>query len=176
MFRELRRERAIATDARGLGGPARRHRSGLTLVELLIAIVVISVALGGTLLLSRQTVLRSADAMIQHQALVVATAYLEEIMLRAYLDPDTATLCPASEVCRALYDNVCDYAGLDDAGVVDQTGSSVSGLGDYRVRVDVDTTANLGGLSGSADVLRVDVRVTHPTGVDITLSGYRTAS
>ncbi len=156
--------------------PERRRRGGLTLIELLIAIVVVSVALGGTLLLSRHTVSRSADAMIQHQALEVATAYLEEIMLRAYLDPETASVCPAAEAGRALYDNVCDYDGLDDAGAVDQTGANVVGLGDYRVRVDVDTTANLNGLSGSADVLRIDVRVTHPTGLDITISGYRTSS
>ena len=46
--------------------------------------------------------------------------------------------------------------------------------GNYRVRVNVDSAATLGGLSGANTVLRVDVRLTHTTQVDFTLSGYRT--
>ena len=43
------------------------------------------------------------------------------------------------------------------------------------MRVAVGTTATLGSIVGPGDdLLRVDVRVTHPNGVDFTLSGYRT--
>ena len=82
--------------------------------------------------------------------------------------------CPTPEASRPIYDNICDYDGLDDSGPVDQTGSAVAGLDPYRVRVNIDTSATLGTLSGSSDVLRVDVRVTALGLLDITISGYRT--
>jgi len=151
-----------------------RARSGLTLVEMTISIAVIGIALAGSLLAVDAVTVRSADPMLLHQASAVAEAYVEEILLKPYLDPDTTTVCPAPEASRDLFDNVCDYAGLDDAGALDQLGAPVAGLGDYRVRVTVDPAATLNGLTGSAEVLRVDVRVTHPARVDLTLSGYRT--
>ena len=76
---------------------------------------------------------------------------------------------------RTVWDNVCDYNLLDDSGAEDQTATAITGLEPYRVRVAVGTTATLGSIVGPGDdLLRVDVRVTHPNGVDITLSGYRT--
>ncbi len=157
--------------------PRPRESAGVTLIELVISISVIGIALAGTLALVQRTALASADPMIQRQASAIAEAYLEEILLRPYYDPDLGAgggACPAPEASRPLFDNVCDYAGLDDAGARDQTGAAVAGLGPYRVRVSVDTGATLGSLSGSASVLRVDVRVSHGLPVDFTLSGYRT--
>lgn len=151
----------------------RRLESGLTLVELVISIVVIGVAVTGTLLAVSTSVGRSADPMAQQQALAIAEALLEEILSRSFLDPDTATPCPAPEASRDLFDNVCDYHGLDDLGARNQQGTPVAGLAPYRVRVAVDPAATLNGLSGG-DVMRVDVRVTFSPGVDITLSSYRT--
>jgi MSHA pilin protein MshD len=148
----------------------------VTLVELTISIAVIGIALAGTLALVRRATVASADPLIQRQASAIAEAYLEEILLRPYYDPDLgagAGACPAPEASRPLFDNVCDYAGLDDAGAHDQTGAAVAGLTPYRVRVSVDTAATLGSLSGPGSVLRVDVRVTHALPVDFTLSGYR---
>ena len=147
---------------------------GVTLVELVISIAVIGIGVSAVQLAMLATTARSADPMLQHQASAIAEAYLEEILLKDYLDPDTAGVCPAPEATRDVYDNVCDYAAVDDTGARSQDGTPVAGLADYRVRVNVDGSATLNGLSGSADVLRVDVRVTHPTGVDLTLSGYRT--
>jgi MSHA pilin protein MshD len=149
---------------------------GATLVELVISIAIIAIVVSGTLLLVQKVAVHSADPMIERQALAIAQAYLEEILLRPYWDPTLGSAggaCPAAPGSRALYDNVCDYRGLDDAGARDQTGAAVTGLGAYRVRVAVDTAATLGDLSGSADVLRVDVRVTHPAAVDLVLSGFK---
>jgi len=148
----------------------------MTLIELVIAIVVIAVALTGTLMATQSANRHGADPMIQRQALAIAEAYLEEILLQPYLDPDTGSVCPTREANRGLYDNVCDYAGLDDMGARDRNGLPVTGLDGYRVRVGVDTNATLGALSGASTVLRVDVRVTHPSGTDHALSAYRTNS
>jgi MSHA pilin protein MshD len=154
----------------------RAGERGVTLVEMVISIAIIALVVSGTLLLVQKVALHSADPMIERQALAIAQAYLEEILLRPYWDPvlgSAGGACPAPPASRDLYDNVCDYQGVDDAGAVDQTGTAVAGLGAYRVRVAVDTSAALGDLSGPSDALRVDVRVTHPASVDLVLSGFR---
>jgi len=156
--------------------PEARGERGATLVEMVISIAIIAIAVSGTLLLVQKVAVHSADPMIERQALAIAQAYLEEILLRPYFDPSLGAAggaCPAPPGSRALYDNVCDYQGLDDPGARDQTGAAVAGLGAYRVRVAIDTAATLGDLSGSADVLRVDVRVTHPSAIDLRLSGFK---
>lgn len=158
----------------------RRKRGGFSLIELVIALTVLSIALTGSMMVMQRTLRSSADPMVRHQALSIAEAYIEEILLQPFIDPDldpvTGAVCPAAEASRNLYDNVCDYAGLSDAGARDQNGNAISGLESYTVDVSVDTAATLDTLSGSSQVLRVDVRVTHPAAVDIALSGYRTRS
>jgi len=156
---------------------ASERRAGVTLVELVVSLVVMAIALAGTLQVMDATAGASADPMVLQQASAIADSHLEEILLRPFYDPDTGAGgggCPAPEASRALYDNVCDYHGLDDSGARDQTGAAVAGLAAYRVRVNVDSAASLGSLSGPADVLRVDVRVTHTDVVDLSVSGYRT--
>lgn len=161
----------MSSDAR-----ARRAQAGVTLIELIVAMAAIAIAVVGLLQVVARAVRASADPMIVRQASAIAESYLEEILLKSYYDPDLGAgggACPAAEASRSLYDNVCDYAGLDETGARDQTGSAVAGLSAYRVRVSVATNASLGGLSGSSQVLRADVRVTHSNAVDFTLSGYR---
>lgn len=158
--------------------PARHGEAGVTLIELVISIVVIAIAVASTLVVVQRAARASADPMIQRQASAIAESYLEEILEKPFYDPDLGAAggaCPAKEASRALYDNVCDYDGLDDAGARDQFGAALGGLTPYRVRVTVDSSAAaLGALSGSSVVLRVDVRVTTSLPLDITLSGYRT--
>ena len=149
------------------------HSSGFTLVELIVTIVVVAISVSGILLLMNQNARSSADPAIQRQALAIAESYMEEILLQSYLDPDNGNVCPAPEASRALFDNVCDYQGLNDAGATDPSGTALPGLGSYAVQVGVDTSATLGSLSGSAQILRVDVTVTPPFGQAIVLSAYR---
>ena len=152
------------------------HPAGVTLVELIVAIVIIGVALSGTLLVMRQTIRASADPMVLHQAIAVAEAYLEEIALKPFYDPDLGAgggTCPAAEATRNLYDNVCDYNGLNDVGAEDQDGTAIAGLERYTVDVTVDTTSTLNALTGSTVVVRIDVQVTHPNMEDFMLSAYR---
>jgi MSHA pilin protein MshD len=142
--------------------------TGFTLVELVISMVVISIALGGVLLAIHYAVGHSADPLLQHQALGIAESYLEEILLKPFADPDGGD----GETVRALLDDVDDYHGLDDAGARDQSGTAIAGLESYTVRVDVTNTA-LNGIP-AADSKMVTVTVSHPTGINLTLSGYRT--
>ena len=156
----------------------RTGQSGVTLVESIVALVIIGTALAGTLQLMSFATAHSADPMVRSQAVAIAEAYLEEISLKSFFDPDLGPgpgPCPAPEARRDLYDNVCDYAGIDDPDPEDQNGNPVAGLAGFRVRVAVDSAATLGGLSGPVDLLRVDVRVNLGNATDLTLSSYRTA-
>lgn len=155
-------------------GHASRRSSGTSLIELVIAISVIAVALSGTMLVVDTTTRRSAEPMLERQAISIAAAYLEEALSKAYVDPEAGAVCPTPEARRDLFDNVCDFDGLDETGARDPFGIAIAGLGGYRIQLDVDRSANLGGLSGSSEVLRVDTTVTDPMGRVFRLSGYRT--
>ena len=146
----------------------RIHSRGFTLIELVISMVVVSIALGGVLMVMNYTVQHSADPMLQHQAVAIAEAYLEEAMLRSFADPDGVD----GETARDLLDDVDDYDGLNDAGARDQEGTAIAGLEAYSISVAVANTA-FNGIS-AADCKRVTVTVTHPSGINLTLSGHRT--
>jgi len=148
---------------------ARSAQAGVTLVELLVSIVVVAIAAGTILGLLAQTTAASADPMIRHQASAIAEAYLEEILLRPFDDPDGAD----GEGSRAAYDDLDDYDGLVDAGARDQFGNPMPGLDGYTVSVSVVPSAALPGVPGG-DAYRVDVNVSRGTDIDLLLSGYRT--
>lgn len=144
---------------------------GVTLVELVITIVVLGIA--STALFSAMAAIsgRSADPMLRQQSLAIAEAYLEEILLQAYLDPSSGTVCPSAPASRIQFDNVCDYAGLNDVGVRNAQGNAIAALAGYQVQVAVTPQA-MGGLAAS-DVLHVEVSVRDPAGQALRLDGYR---
>lgn len=149
-----------------------RHRSyqnGVTLVELVVAIVVIGIAASVILGLLSSNVAASADPMIRQQGIAIARAYIEEILLRDFEDPDGID----GEAARADFDDVDDYNGLVDAGARDQFDAAIAGLELYVVAVNVAASAALPGVA-AADTLRVDVTVTRPPNLAFTLSAYRT--
>ena len=145
----------------------RGTQAGFTLIELIVAMVVISVALVGVMSVINLTVLHSADPVVRQQSIAIAEAYMEEITLKNYTDPDTD-----GEGSRALFDDVDDYNGLTDSGARDQNGNAISGLNNYSVRVSV-APQNYGPSGNTVSGLRIDVTVTDPGGEDLTLSGYR---
>lgn len=142
---------------------------GLTLVELLLSIVIVGIAASTILGVFSVTTASSADPMIRYQAAAIAEAYLDEVLLRPFTDPDGND----GEANRRDYDDLDDYNGLLDSGARNQFGQPIAGLSDYRVAVAVSPSSGLGGLPGS-DVVRVDVTVTRGADVNFTLSGYRT--
>lgn len=169
--------------------PRPMQQRGATLVELVVSIVIISVGLAGVLLVMERTTRSSADPMIQYQAIAIAEAYLDEILLKDFCDPDNAApctppnnpgnvncnVCPPAEGSRGAFDNVCDYNNRTDNGAADQNGAAIAGLDAYVVQTAVDTASMLNGLLGnSCQVLRVQVTVTPPFGGPIVVSGYRT--
>ena len=156
---------------------ALRHcnTAGFTLIEMIIAIVVLAAAVSGIMFAYVQNVSKSADPMIRQQAIIIAQAYLEEILLKSYSDVDGGETGSCEEASRAQYDDVADYDCVNDtAGALDQFGNSLAGLGEYNVAVSV-TSTNIGAPAVAAR--RIDVTVTHDAyaSINMTLTGYRTA-
>ncbi|NOQ52460.1 MAG: pilus assembly protein MshD [Desulfuromonadaceae bacterium] len=139
----------------------------MTLIELVVAMVVISVALAGIMSVINYTTLHSADPVLRHQSLAIAEAYMEEIALKNYIDPDAD-----GEGSRALFDDVDDYNGLSESGVHDQNGNAIGGLENYSVTVSV-APQNYGPSGAEVSGLKIAVTVTDPAGESLALTGYR---
>ncbi len=149
-----------------------RRQSAFTLIEIIVTIVVVSIA--SVALMSFANVVRSsADPVIQQQATTIAEAYLEEILLRSFDDPQGGeTGNDEGEAGRSDYDDVKDYRSLAAGPAADQFGNPVAALAAYTVTVNISNTV-LNGIP-VADALRIDVSVSHPAINNILLSGFRT--
>jgi MSHA pilin protein MshD len=141
----------------------------MTLIEVVISIVVIATAVGAVLGVFAKNVEKSADALIVSQAIAVAEAYLEEVTLKAFGDPDGDD----TETLRGEFDDADDYDGMLDIGAADQFGNPIPELAGYTIAIDVQPTAALPGIPAT-DALRIDVRVQFAPFVDYTLSTYKT--
>jgi len=148
-----------------------RRARGFTLIEIVVSIVVIGIALTAIHGMLSSVAARSGAAVLQAQATDVASAYLNEILLRPVLDPDGVPIEPS----RWLYDDVGDYNGLTNIGARDQFDNAIPSLSQFDVAVSVITPAagELGAVP-PASMRRIDVRVVHPSGVTVVLTGYRT--
>ena len=175
--------------------PARQAERGLSLIELVIFMVVLSAALAGVLQVFVQATVNSADPAVRRQALAVAQALLEEVQLMpfTFCDSDDANVETASSTAGCVggadaigpepgearfatpqFDHVNDYHGYTlSGGIVDLTNAPVPGLAAYSASVSVAAAAlgDIGAASG--DALRITVTVTGPGGVSLALNGYR---
>lgn len=184
-------------------GPDRAGRlpaRGISLIELLMFIVIISVALVAILRVQMQSSNMSADPQLRKQALAIAEGLLEEISLArfTFCDPtdpaaDTAASpagCAIPEVAGQEagaggrpYDNVNDY--VTSFGVAETYKTDAAGAffpGDYEVSVTITPDADLGAAgnkitpsdatSANMNVLRISVVVSYRNG-QVVLDGYR---
>jgi MSHA pilin protein MshD len=141
---------------------AEQGQTGVTLIELILSMLIISVALLGVLSVINLTVSHSANPVVQHQAIAIAESYLEEILLQTYSGTSTSA--------RADYDDVDDYNGLSDVGVHDQQGNAVAGLSQYNVTVAVSAGT---ALTDGVNAKQITVTVNSPGVSDLRLVGYR---
>lgn len=155
-------------------------QQGLTLIELIISIVILGIGSVALLLAFQTWIAASADPMVNRQAIAIAEAYLEEISLQSFADPDgnTAATCtstalgPEGGEARAVFDDVDDYDSLTDVGARDSLGNAIAGLEGYTVQIRVNCE-NLAGL-GADNAKRITATVLHPVIGSISLSTVRT--
>lgn len=145
---------------------ATRRAAGFTLIEMVIAVVIIGVGLAGVLLAFDTSVKSSADPLIRKQMLAIAEEMMDEILLKPYASA-TGTISGCN---RSFADDVRDYAGYASTGVCDIDGTAVAGLAAYNVNVGVTSEA----WQGIANTLHITVTVTHG-GESLSLDGWRTA-
>jgi len=157
---------------------------GFSLLELVVAIVVLGLMFGGFVSVYATVMRQSSDPQLQLQALAIAEAYLNEAASRSFRDPDTAAICAGSEAQRPLFDDVCDYHALPFNGCIatsaicpqlgtcacDRFGQPLDGLRGFDVAFDV-VPMTLSGVSG----LRLRVGVSHAGLIDsgATLQTFR---
>lgn len=163
----------------------------MTLVELILFILIVSVAIAGVLGALNVATRSSADPLIQKQALAIAESLLEEVELMPFTvcDPDDATA--ATGVCTSIteaigpdagpetrysattpFDNVNDYHGFSMVGIRDITNTAIPALAFYTASVTVVQQA-LGAIPAAQSLL-ITVSVTGPANTTVVLQGYRT--
>lgn len=194
-------ERLAASPLRGYA--ATLSQRGISLIELIMFIMIVSVALAGILLVMNVTTKNSADPLIHKQALAIAESMLEEVELMpfTYCDPNDPAAAAANSTadCTAPaggeamgpeagetrysaatpFDNVNDYNGFNMAAgaLLDITGAAVGPAG-YTVAIAV--TNNGMPAAGAApaitnnEALLITVTVTGPDNLPVVLEGIRT--
>jgi len=146
---------------------ARPIPRGVTLIELIVFIVIVSVGLAGVMSSLNVSVRGSADPLLAKQALAIADGLLEEILLKNYNDPDGTN----TGETRATWDNITDFDVPDAGGAT--TISTDLLLNNYTSgftpTVEI-TSTTLGPSSVAAYQINVTVGY---SGGGISLIGYR---
>lgn len=159
------------------------RQRGFTLIELIIFIVVVSAGLAGILSVMNTVVKSSADPMVRKQAMALADSILEEILLKAYCDPDTVIVNPPNppacgvntvESGRDTYDDVEDYHGINE--VISATSpiflNMPPGLYGYKIQIALEVPPAAAAKLDTLVAKKVTVTITRGTEV-ITMTGYR---
>lgn len=144
---------------------------GISLVELIMFIVIVSIALAGILLVMDTVTKGSADPLIHKQSLAIAESLLEEVELMpfTYCDPDDPTAATATSPAECTVR--IESAGLDAAfapyqaidetrysntapfdNVNDYDAFSMSGAGGIKDITGATISAALNGYSASINV------------------------
>lgn len=152
--------------------------AGFTLIEVLIAVVIIGVGIAGVMVAYSTSVKSSADALVGKQLVSIAGELMEEILLKPYavsgaVPGHGSAVCGDAVANRSTYDDVRDYDGYQTTGICNIDGQTIAGLEAYNVAVGVNAGYSLSGVGAT---LRVTVTVTNtrnPTD-RVVLDGFRT--
>lgn len=160
---------------------------GITLIEQIVFIVVVSVGVVGLMSVMGPMVRHSADPMVTKQSLAIAEALLNEVLHQPFTwcDPDDANIAtatsytgcavaanaqnvlgptPSGEMRNggvgAVFDNVRDYHGFKMDDFADPSGSFI--VSGYRAEVAVAEAGSVFGLASDV-ALAVTVTVCRTT-------------
>lgn len=164
----------------------RSHRQrGVTLVELIISIVIISIAMIAVLNAFSLSVSHSADPLWQNKSLKLAQLYLDEILAKNYDDatplggippvasPGCGSLGDEAGESRATYDDVDDYHGITDSPPVSLVGGIDASYNAYSVSVSVSCDGSTVGASGNSHAKKIVVTITPPGQSALAFAAYK---
>lgn len=146
-----------------------KRMAGVTLVELIIAIVIVGTALAGLVAAYNRANIASADPLITQQKLAIAESMMEEIMQKPF-EVDTQAAAD-----RRFFNDVRDYHSYTSNGIRNVNGDAIAGLARYRVAVSVADAGLQGVPAGESLRIRVAAGIIGaPVADDIVLTGWRT--
>lgn len=149
-----------------------RRQRGVTLVELIVFIVVISLALGAMLSVYRYSVVNSADPLVRVRLLEAAQSRLDRVLAQPYdaqTPPGGVPACGSNPPSGTPDPPPC----ADSGGVSDFDGQSDTPYDGYSRTVNVTFAGDELGLADDSYAKRITVTVTAPNGESLTLSAYR---
>ena len=173
----------------------RALQRGITLIEQVMFIVIVSVGVIGLVSVMNPAIRASADPMLTKQLVAIAESLLNEVMHQPFTwcDPDdpvastalSYAACatpqnafgptPAGETRYAAgsgtaFDNVADYGGFTQANIDDPSASNA--MAGYTASVAIAPAGTALGLADNTAALSVTVTVTRGTET-FSLTGYR---
>lgn len=151
------------------GGPI-RTRSGFTLIELIVSIVIVSVGLLGILSVLNITLRGSADPLVKKQLLAIAESLLEEVqaMPFTYCDPNDPNVTTATAASTGVGPDYCSASAY-----VETLGPEViSGVSQVRVTTGSEGFNNVNDYYVSGTGLEIASQITDITGDNKAPAGY----
>ena len=160
------------------------RQQGATLVELVMTIVIISIAIAGVVGAFALITGRSADPLNQTRAVALSQLYMDEILSKSFAhdspvgggavdagDADCNNLGPDGET-RRTFNDVDDYHTLNNAPPENSEEASLLGYSNFQVSISVACAGTEVGLSNH-EAKRIDITVTDPSGNTYLFSAYR---
>jgi len=168
-------------------------QKGVTLIELVICIVILSISMVAVMKSFSVSIGHSADPMWRNKTLKLAQLYLDEILAQKYDDatpiggspPVSTPVCTGlgeeSGEVRATYDDVDDYNGLSFLGPSSSpptpplgiSGSLDSSYDNYSVNITVACDGSEVSASGNIHAKKITVVVTAPGQDPMTFAAYK---
>lgn len=152
-------------------------KNGFTLIEMVITIVVISIALAAMLGAFSSAMSHSADPMWRNKTIKLAQLYLDEILSKRFdenspvggVPANAATSCTSlgkdgAEI-RATYDDVDDFHNTTDTTPVGASGSLDASYANYLIAVDItcdDADGAVNRSGSNVHAKRIKVSITPP--------------
>lgn len=160
------------------------NAKGFTLIELVISIVIVSIAMVALLNAFGVSVASNADPLLRSKSLSLAQIYLDEALSKYYdhntpvggvpavVSPDCSGLGPESGESRVDYNDVDDFNGTNDKPPRKQNGVLTDYDG-YRVQVSVACVGADVGAASNNQVKKILVTVTSPDETQIKIASYK---
>ena len=147
---------------------------GFSLLEMVVAIIVVAIGVAGVFAAFLAAVQGSADPLITKQMVTLAEGMMEEVLARPLLGdgvrPTASAPCPD----RRAFDEVADFDGVTWQGICHPDGTQEHApQGDYRTQVTVASSTAFGPSGATLPAVQITVTVTSPQGKTVRLVAYR---
>ena len=150
--------------------PKPSGQAGMSLIELIVAMVIISVGIGGILAVFSNALKGSADPMIRKQMLSIAEEMMDEISIKPYA---SAANTAASGCARNTFNDVSDFNGYATSQqICDIDGNPIAALAAYSVSITVSLDTTSFAAYSVTDTKKITVTVTNGSD-SLSLVGWR---